>query len=146
MFPQDTLDSCNRTTHKCLEAKEAGVISLDEALSGYHGTQVCLMKVDAQGAELNILRGAAELLSQRKLGLVYFEWRPALAEKQGEEPMAILELFQAARYRILAPMSWFETSAQTWQLPVAERWVEVTEQQWPTLFQFKGNLVAVPPR
>eukprot|EP00930_Biecheleria_cincta_P069386 TRINITY_DN57129_c0_g1_i1.p1 TRINITY_DN57129_c0_g1~~TRINITY_DN57129_c0_g1_i1.p1 ORF type:complete len:555 (+),score=105.57 TRINITY_DN57129_c0_g1_i1:186-1850(+) len=145
IFPRDALDACNQTTHKCLEPHEVGVVSLDEALSSYHGTQVCLMKVDAQGAELNILRGAQFLLSQRKLGLVYFEWRPALAEKQGEEPMAILELFQAAGYRILAPMSWFEDSAQTWQLPVAERWVEVSEQQWPALFQFKGNLVAVPP-
>ncbi len=48
-------------------------LTLDEYCSENHIEQIDILKMDTQGSELSILKGAASLLRDKKIGLIYTE-------------------------------------------------------------------------
>ena len=85
-----------------IEADEAGepmqFTTLDELLSSesVYGAPN-LIKIDTEGFELKILRGAKEILSRHQ-PVLFLEFFPDLIRQQGDTPDALLELLAAHGY------------------------------------------------
>ena len=62
------------------------------------------MKIDVEGAEASVLRGATELL-RRHQPIIYFECQAESAERQGETPQQVWDKLHRAGYRIFANAS-----------------------------------------
>jgi FkbM family methyltransferase len=62
------------------------------------------MKIDVEGAEARVLRGAAGLLA-RHTPVVYFECQASSAARQGETPQGVWRELERAGYRIFATSS-----------------------------------------
>ncbi len=58
---------------------------------------VTLLKIDTDGADLRVLRGAATLLRERQ-PMVYFEFHPSLLRECGDDPDDLFPLLSAAGY------------------------------------------------
>jgi FkbM family methyltransferase len=63
---------------------------------------VLAMKVDVEGGELNVLRGAAASLARARSFVVVFEAHPDVARRTGVDPVECLKALAAAR-----PCRWF---------------------------------------
>jgi len=62
-------------------AREVAVTTLDEALAAHGVGHVDLLKIDAEGYDLHVLRGAARLLAAQAIAVVQFEYnRPWMFE------------------------------------------------------------------
>lgn len=59
--------------------------------------QVALLKIDVDGHELNVLRGATQLL-QRDRPLIFMEYSPTYMRDAGIEPAELRDLFEGAGY------------------------------------------------
>lgn len=56
------------------EAIEVDVVTLDEYCAAATIEQVDLLKIDVEGAEVDVLRGARELLASQRIACCVFEW------------------------------------------------------------------------
>ncbi len=72
------------------------VSTLDVELAGHTPT---VLKIDVEGAELEVLKGAGELL-ERARPVVIFEHVARATALYGDSPEALWDLFAEARYRI----------------------------------------------
>eukprot|EP00931_Biecheleriopsis_adriatica_P021612 TRINITY_DN1408_c1_g1_i1.p1 TRINITY_DN1408_c1_g1~~TRINITY_DN1408_c1_g1_i1.p1 ORF type:complete len:546 (-),score=107.94 TRINITY_DN1408_c1_g1_i1:62-1699(-) len=145
VLDEDGLAACNDTTHKCQDFEPVHVASLDEILITHGTRQVCLLKIDAQGAEMGILRGISSILQKSFVLLIHFEWRPHQAVERGDDPMAPLRFLSSFGYRILAPTDWvFEPDRSKVRMPSPTEWTIVAAELWPLLLSQKGNLAATP--
>jgi len=67
---------------------EVDVVTLDSL--GLRG--VCAMMIDAEGADFEVLLGALNLLRDKELRAISFEWVPQLLRSIGYDPLKILNL------------------------------------------------------
>jgi FkbM family methyltransferase len=73
-------------------------VTLDEALAEAPDFNApTLLKIDTEGFELKILRGATRTLTENRPPL-FFEFYPALIRKEGGEPDALFELLRGHGY------------------------------------------------
>lgn len=75
-------------------------VTLDEAIAGGERPQPDFIKMDAEGAESAIVRGAARTLASQKTRVWMFEFFPRFVAAAGDEPRAFLERFQSAGYSL----------------------------------------------
>ena len=61
------------------------------------------LKVDVEGAELLVLRGARRLLSERRIGLVQLEWNHHSLELLGQDRQPVRDLLAEHGYELLRP-------------------------------------------
>jgi FkbM family methyltransferase len=61
------------------------------------------MKVDVEGFEIDVLRGAARALADRRIGLIQIEWNHASAGAVGTDRRPIAELLACHGYRLYRP-------------------------------------------
>jgi len=126
----------------CHRAARVRVARLDDAVGGgAEDDPFCLAKIDVEGSELKVLRGAVSLLRSRAIGTLHLEWWPPHLTAMGEEPIALLWFLHAMRYEIFAPASWF--SAPEGSKAAADtQWAMVVPDQFPWLLQRWGDIVA----
>ena len=75
------------------------VVSLDQFCERYHIDRVDVIKVDAEGSEFAILRGAADTLSRFRPKLLMELNTPAL-DRQGAASKDVLSLLMSSGYRV----------------------------------------------
>ncbi len=61
------------------------------------------MKVDVEGFEIDVLRGAARALAERRIGLIQIEWNQASLVAVGADRRPIAELLAGYGYRLFRP-------------------------------------------
>jgi methyltransferase FkbM-like protein len=81
--------------------RDEGVISvvtrrLDSVFSEANGTEVDMIKIDVEGAELEVLKGAGETLSRNSDGAVLVDLHPDL----GVSVFDVVEILQGLDFRI----------------------------------------------
>jgi FkbM family methyltransferase len=76
------------------------VTTLDHFAAARGVERVGLLKVDVEGFEPEVLRGARGLLERRAIDLVLFEYSPAFYRERGVDPSSPLVLLEAAGYRV----------------------------------------------
>jgi FkbM family methyltransferase len=75
------------------------VTTLDAALREADWTRIDLLKIDAEGYDLQVLRGANEMLGARGAGVVQFEYNRAW-QLAGDTLRAAYSLFESSGYRV----------------------------------------------
>ncbi len=65
--------------------------------------QVTGMKVDVEGFELDVLRGAARALADRRIGLIQLEWNQASTFAVGTDRRPVAELLARYGYQLCRP-------------------------------------------
>jgi FkbM family methyltransferase len=76
------------------------VATLDSFLADSElGARVSLVKIDVQGAEMQVLRGMSRTLKEATAAQLLVEFTPEALVEAGESPGAFLELFRASGYR-----------------------------------------------
>jgi FkbM family methyltransferase len=61
------------------------------------------MKVDVEGFEFDVLRGAARALAERRIGLIQLEWNRACALAVGTDRRPVAQLLARYGYRLFRP-------------------------------------------
>ena len=61
------------------------------------------MKVDVEGFEIDVLRGAARALAERRIGLIQLEWNEASWSAVGTDRRPVAELLAGHGYRLYRP-------------------------------------------
>jgi FkbM family methyltransferase len=82
------------------ETEEVPVITLDELVGD---REVAGLKVDVEGAEMLVLRGARRLLAERRIGLIQVEWNSKSQNLLGETRTPIAELLESHGYALYRP-------------------------------------------
>lgn len=80
-----------------LESLDVGCVSLDDYALSKRIDRVRLLKIDVEGAELDVLSGAARLLSEIRPAAVICEFAPR-SDNPGQEWRALTEAFSACDY------------------------------------------------
>ncbi len=62
--------------------------------------RVALLKIDVEGFEPEVLRGAAGLLAEKRIDAVLFEWSPRFYRQRGIEPDLPLAILRQHGYRV----------------------------------------------
>jgi FkbM family methyltransferase len=92
------LDAANR-----LAADGPAVTDLVTVDSLIGDRQVTGMKVDVEGFEIDVLRGAARALADHRIGLIQIEWNQASTFAVGTDRRPIAELLAGHGYRLSRP-------------------------------------------
>lgn len=83
----------------------ASAVSLDEALRSFKVDRVDFVKIDVDGYEFEMIRGAKETISRFK-PIILIEFAPALADEKGESFELMLQFFLDQGYRVLDAITW----------------------------------------
>ncbi len=75
------------------------VTTLDAALRDAGWNRVNLLKIDAEGYDLQVMRGASDSIKSRALGVIQFEYNRAW-QLAGDTLRAALKLLEASGYRV----------------------------------------------
>jgi FkbM family methyltransferase len=65
--------------------------------------RVAGMKIDVEGFEIDVLRGAARALADRRIGLIQIEWNQACTSAVGTDRSPIAELLARYGYQLFRP-------------------------------------------
>jgi FkbM family methyltransferase len=92
-----------------LHASSAATTTLDTLVAELGLTRVDLIKLDVDGHEISVLRGARDTLGRWHPPVV-FEFSPYIIAEAGDTPETLLEIFESAGYRFadertLAPLT-----------------------------------------
>lgn len=86
---------------KDLDIERVGMISLDRVFSEYlapsghaPGAFIDVLKVDVEGYELGVLRGAEQLLSEGRVKIIMMEFHPGMLGSTGTDPAGLLAFLQ----------------------------------------------------
>lgn len=93
------LEQVPSNAHDARAAIDVQTTTLDTALGD---ARVDLLKIDAEGAETAIFRGAAALLEGGRVATIVAEWYPAYVHAAGDDPRTVLEAFAARGYAFSA--------------------------------------------
>jgi FkbM family methyltransferase len=100
------LNPVHPADHRTFDAAEARpsrrirVVTLDNMLGDPDAVaRIALVKIDVQGAEMQVLRGMARTLKAATSSRLLVEFTPAALIDAGESPEAFLEFFDALGYR-----------------------------------------------
>jgi len=63
---------------------------------------VDVVKIDAEGADLEVLKGMSKLLSENKKISVIVEWAPPLLADAGKDPLELPRWLQDAGFKIVS--------------------------------------------
>jgi hypothetical protein len=85
-----------------LSSIDIELISMDEFWQQVGRPDVEFIKMDVEGSEPDILKGAAQFLSCQKRLLLVTEFRPASLEAAGIEPAVFLDLLSSLNFRYAA--------------------------------------------
>lgn len=108
------------------ESIQIGCTTLDRFVSVAKLEQIGLLKVDVEGFEISVFRGAEHVLSRVRPRVVYFEVCPALARAVGFAPDAAATFLAEkgyALYRLLGDGQLQKTRPQEINDVVLENWV-----------------------
>jgi FkbM family methyltransferase len=88
-----------------LSSVDVELISMDEFWQQIGRPEVDFVKMDVEGSEPDILKGAVQFLSCHKRLLLVTEFRPASLEMAGLEPVVFLDLLASLdfRYAVIGP-------------------------------------------
>jgi len=111
------------------------LLRLDDVVSKNPMSRIDLIKIDIEGGELNMLRGAVETLRRYRPLLLFELLRPALAS-QGATPEEVIEFLQKQGYTLYE----FDASSG---LPTLAKPMEYNNVGW-SMFGLGENLIAVP--
>lgn len=79
---------------------KTAVVTLDSVI----GTRaVAGMKVDVEGFEIDVLRGCAQALSERRIGLIQLEWNSTSQGGPGADRKPVADLLDQHGYRLFRP-------------------------------------------
>ena len=131
----NTLGKIPYTGVNVARTERVHLLPLDDVVSQNPLSRIDIIKIDIEGGELNMLRGAVETLRRYRPLLLFELLRPALAS-QGTSPEAVIEYVQNQRYTLyqFAPSS---------GLPTLARPIEYNNIGW-SAFGIGENLIAVP--
>jgi len=86
---------------KDLDIETVGMVTLDRIFSEYlgpsgrsPGTYIDVLKVDVEGYELGVLRGAERLLSEGRVRHIMMEFHPGMLGTTGTDPEGLLRFLQ----------------------------------------------------
>jgi FkbM family methyltransferase len=71
-------------------------VTLDDYSSEHGVERIDLLKLDVEGAELEVLRGAARLLREGRIACILFEVSEAMVEGMSHDPAEIFDLLRGA--------------------------------------------------
>jgi FkbM family methyltransferase len=77
-------------------------ITLDQAIACLGVERVDLLKIDVEGAEPKVLRGAAQALKDHRITNIYMEFIIEFMEEMGEDPKAVYDQLRDLGYAIHA--------------------------------------------
>lgn len=80
---------------------EVPVTTLDRFALAQNIQRISLLKIDVEGFEPEVLRGASGLLSQGAIDLILFEYSPQFYQQRGIDPLAPLAVLDEYGYRTL---------------------------------------------
>eukprot|EP00928_Gymnodinium_smaydae_P041229 TRINITY_DN27910_c0_g1_i1.p1 TRINITY_DN27910_c0_g1~~TRINITY_DN27910_c0_g1_i1.p1 ORF type:complete len:346 (-),score=79.71 TRINITY_DN27910_c0_g1_i1:123-1160(-) len=135
VVPSWPVNHCDPGTFHCDRVQKVPLARLDDLVQAESG-DICLAKVDVEGAELRTFRGALDLLRSRRLRAMYIEWWPPHLRSMGEEPVALLWMLHALRYEIFVPAWWLHGDRAD------VRWLMAVPDQFPKLLTRWGDLLA----
>lgn len=78
------------------------VITLDELLL-QRDTAIRGVKIDVEGMELPVLKGARQLLARHRIDVLQIEWNDQSRKRRGESRASEAQLLQSYGYRIMRP-------------------------------------------
>jgi hypothetical protein len=61
------------------------------------------MKVDVEGFEIDVLRGAANALDEHRIGLIQLEWNHTSQAANGTDRRPVADLLRRHGYRLFLP-------------------------------------------
>jgi FkbM family methyltransferase len=85
---------------------EVVAVTLDEDLTAQGIETVQILKIDAEGGEPLVLRGAAKLMNSTMPPLILIELNSHCLYAAGSSPEAVLELLQRSGYRCVEMERW----------------------------------------
>jgi FkbM family methyltransferase len=128
---QDQESGCNSLHRPAasgqLETVAVQIERLDRVLEEQHITRVDFIKLDVEGAELSVLKGATELLSRMPRPVILAEVQDIRTEPWGYPAREIIRFLSDIDY--------------VWFRPLPDGWIEELDTA-PT--EFDGNFVAIP--
>ncbi len=102
---KDGLNTLGEPTHpacRVVSTETVPVTTLDTFLAAEGVQRVHVIKVDVEGAELLVFRGARALLESDAAPILFYEGSPLATAGFGYEPPAITRLLQGCGYRLFA--------------------------------------------
>lgn len=138
VFEDSHPKTCDEKIFDCTNVGRTHLATLDRVLSEDEGEPFCLAKIDVEGHELNVLRGALLTLRSRAIPVIHLEWWPPHIRQQGDDPVSLLWLLHALKYRIYAPTGWFPLPNKTGEL-----WTQVVPNAFSWLLMRWGDIIAV---
>jgi FkbM family methyltransferase len=79
---------------------ETRLVTVDSLIGDRHVTG---MKVDVEGFEIDVLRGAARALAERRIGLIQLEWNEASALVHRTDRQPLADLLAGYGYQLFRP-------------------------------------------
>ena len=78
-------------------------VTLDDFASARGIEAIDLIKIDTEGFEPEVVRGARRLLSEKRVRYILFEYSPRFYANRGLDPAAVLNQLQRSRLRLPDP-------------------------------------------
>jgi FkbM family methyltransferase len=124
------------------EVVDTVVVPLDAVVDEHAPDGVALIKIDTDGSEPSVLRGAVKTLRRDRPSLV-FEFCPDGLRRRGESAGTLADELERCDYQLYAPV--FRKRAAWWAGPApVERYKPVTFESLRTGALPEGNMVALP--
>jgi FkbM family methyltransferase len=98
-------ESAANRIQKPLRKEEISTVILDKTLREMEidTSLISFIKVDVQGAEIDVLRGMKEILSDNVIRYIFVEWDPSYMRNYGYEPQQLHDYFSSLNYRRIWP-------------------------------------------
>jgi FkbM family methyltransferase len=144
--PEPALVRIHGGTASAQGAGEVAARRLDQVLSDQDVERVDLLKIDVDGFDGEVLRGARSLLSAHR-PCVIFEWHPILCEQTGKDPYAHFRALAESGYERFAwftKFGDFSHFSDGLELAPIERLARLCRES-RTLIDWHYDVVALPP-